>query len=725
MPSPPRSLLRLLQIGTASLVVAAAFRAPKRGFVFDFGPRILSAGPWWVLALGLAFAFYRWPAPIARALARIPRVALDVFFLVVAFLAIRRFTYGAFGAFPQIQDEISYDLLARRISIGQPVPASHPLFEFFRMRFLVEDGRSYPLFQPGWPLLLAVFWKLKIPGSAPAFATALLVVAGSRLADRLYGRVASVIAGLLLVTSGFLHVVGGAYFAHSLAAALLCAGLEGLHWALTEKDPRKAHLGALLGGVAAAWLVITRLPTALTLLAAIVVAVPVLGLARTPGRRWPVLAPAARRPLAVFLAVAALGPITQAAWNVRTTGRALELPQDRYFAQTEDNPNCHRLGFGDEVGCNREHPKEVPAEGYTFERAMQVTTMRWNVFRADAWGTGWAIAVAALFVLRPRRRSDALVVVGAVGPLVVYFGFYYHAIQHGARLYADLMGPLAVAIAAGVTRDPEDGEAPPDPRWRAVSAVALGVLTLVWIDEIRTDVPRRIADINRQRQAERVQENVNTTNAHHAIVYVQNCVEADRGDVVYGWPSVLNTPRLWDGDRVYVRSFDVAHDRQMVTMYPTWNHQRVDCIGRPLPFPFAQPSPTRVVIEAEAKFPPDTRQDAYAMIEGLPDASNRQILKVTLRTPKAFVQFRQHVFEDGDYQVSADVPLRFDSGRFALAVDGTTLLPGIDGRGAKGVLHWTAGTKVHLSAGTHRIEVRSLEGVGTFVHALDRIELSK
>lgn len=725
MPSPPRSLLRLLQIGGASLIVAAAFRAPKRGFSFDFGPRIFAAGPFWALAVAVAIAFYLRPEPIARAVGRIPRVALDLFFLVVGFLTIRRFTYGAFGAFPQIQDEISYDLLARRISIGQPVPQSHPLFEFFRMRFLVEDGRSYPLFQPGWPLLLALFWKLKIPGSAPAFATALLVVAGSRLADRLYGRLASVIAGLLLLSSGFLHVVGGAYFAHALAAALLCAALEGVHWALSERDARKAHLGALFGGIAAAWLVITRLPTALTLLLALAVAIPVLGLRRPSGQRWPTLTPAARRPLAVFLAVAALGPLTQAAWNVRTTGHALELPQDRYFAQTEDNPNCHRLGFGDEVGCNREHPREVPPEGYTFERAVQVTTMRWNVFRADAWGTGWAIALAALFVLRPRRRGDALVVAGALGPIVVYFGFYYHAIQHGARLYADLMGPLAVAIAAGVARDPEDGEPPPDPRFRAVAAAALGLLTLVWIDELRADVPKRIADINRQRQAERVQENVNTTNAHHAIVYVQNCVEPDRGDVVYGWPSVLNTPRLWDGDRVYVRSFDVAHDRQMVTMYPTWKHQRVDCIGRPLAFPFAEPSPSRIVIEAEAKFPPDTRQDSYAMIEGLAEASNRQVLKVTMRKPKAFVQFRQHVFEEGDYQVLAEVPLRFDSGRFALAIDGTTLLPGIDGRGAKGVLHWVAGSKVHLTPGTHRIEVRSLEGVGTFVHALDRIELVK
>ncbi len=727
--------LRLIQVGLASLIVAAAFRAPRHGFVFDFGGRVFHAGPYWLLAVAVLVGSYLRQAEVARRIARIPRVVLDVVFFAVAFLLVKRFTFGAFGAFPQIQDEISYDLLARRISIGQPVPPSHPLFEFFRMRFLVEDGRSYPLFQPGWPLLLAVFWKLHAPGLAPAFATAMLVVAGSRLADRLYGRVAGVIAGLLLLCSGFLHVVGGAYFAHTLAAALLCLGLEGLHFALVDPDPRRAHLGAVLGGIASAWLVITRLPTALTLFFGIVVGVLVFGVRfpsnPAPASRFarflrPSVPRAVRRPLLVFVCLAALGPLTQAAWNLRTTGHALELPQDRYFAQTEDNPDCHRLGFGDEVGCGREHPKEVPPEGYTLARAMQVTTMRWNVFRVDAWGTGWPIALAALFVLRPRRREDALVVVGTLGPLAVYYAFYYHAIQHGARLYADLMGPLAVAIAAGISLERSEGDdTVPSKAWRIASAVATMLLALVVVDELREDIPKRIRDINRQRQAERVQENVNATNAHHAIVYVQNCVEPDRGDVVYGWPSVLNTPRLWDGDRVYVRSFDVAHDRQMVTMYPTWNHQRVDCIGRPLPFPFAQPTPSRVVVEGEAKFPPDTRVDSYAQIEGLPEASNRQFLKITFRSPKANIVFRQHLFEEGDYQISAEIPLRFDSGRFALVVDGTVLAPPLDGRGAKSVLHWNAAGKVHLVAGTHRIEVRSLEGIGTFVHALDRLEFSK
>ena len=112
--------------------------------------------------------------------------------------------------------------------LDHPVPLSPPAPEFFRMRFLVDDGHNYPLFQPGWPLLIAIFYKLKSPGLAPGFAVASLVVGASRLAERLYGRLTSLLTGALLVACGFLMVVGGAFFAHAWAAALFVLALERL-----------------------------------------------------------------------------------------------------------------------------------------------------------------------------------------------------------------------------------------------------------------------------------------------------------------------------------------------------------------------------------------------------------------------------------------------------------------------------------------------------------------
>ena len=36
-------------------------------------------------------------------------------------------TMRAFAGVPQVQDEIGYDLLARHLANGDPIPASHPL----------------------------------------------------------------------------------------------------------------------------------------------------------------------------------------------------------------------------------------------------------------------------------------------------------------------------------------------------------------------------------------------------------------------------------------------------------------------------------------------------------------------------------------------------------------------------------------------------------------------
>ncbi|MBI2391280.1 MAG: hypothetical protein HYV09_16950 [Deltaproteobacteria bacterium] len=678
-------------------------------------------------AVLLAVALLRFGDRVRALVEKVPRWAIDVALLALGMFLALRMTLQAFGAFPQIQDEISYDLLARRIAIGRPVPSSPPLPEFFRMRFLVDDGRSYPLFQPGWPLLMALFYKLRAPALAPAFAVGCLVVGGSRLAERIYGRLTSILAGLLLASSGFVLVVGSAFFAHAWAAALVCLGLERLIAALKEDDPRRARRAAITGGLFGAWLVITRLPTALSFV--LTAAIAVAAYSFETFRPRPKLLARAKKPLAAFALAFLVGPLAQAGWNVATTRNPLVLPQDRYFAQTEPLPHCHRIGFGKDVGCPREHPREVPPEGYTVSRAAQVTGMRWSVFRTDAWGTAWPLALSGVFLVRRRLRlRDAVVATGALAPIAVYFGFYYHAIQHGARLWADVMGPLAVLVAAGALvafeRDPDEPERRAPFLHRSLSAAVLALLVLVVHDELTRDIPERIAKISAVRQAERVAHNLDAANVHGAVVYVGNCVEPDRGDVVYGWASVLNAIDPEQGDRLVVRDFGPEHDKQLVMLYPGRKHVRVDCNGRYVSTEPATPRPQLLVTELEAKFPPDDRQGCYATIRALPTASNRQLLEIRASEPNAWARFRQYVFEDGTYELRLTAHRRPDGGRFVLAIDGTPIEGTIDSRGAPELITHTL-KPVTLGRGTHHLEVRSAEGPGVFYFSIDRLELHK
>lgn len=727
--SPPKPVspwwfrLRLaLTAAVAVFIVTISVRttsAPRRfdaGAFAIFEDALLPA----ILASAVGLALLRYGDKVRGYLDKLPRWVIDLTVFIISFLVTVRFTYKAFGGWPQIQDEIAYDLLARRFAGGAPIPTSHPLYEFFRIRFMVDDGRNYVLFQPGWPLVLGFFHKLKQPALAPGFAVAMLTLGTSRLAERVYGRLTSLLAAALILSSGFINVVGCAYFAHAWAAALLVLGLERLYTALTEEDPKRAKQAAIASGLWGAWLVITRLPTALTLIFAALVAIAAFSVATVRPR--PTLVERTKKPLLAFAIAFSLGPIAQAGWNLATTHHPFELPQDKYFAQTEPVAGCHRLGFGEGIGCPREHPLDTPKDGYTLERAAVVSGMRWAVFRTDAWGTMWPFALLALFFTRPFRGKDAMIAAAALAPIGVYFGFYYHAIQHGARLYADMMGGLAVAIAAGAMTAFEKDEKPGRVREWA-SAIAVVLLVLVIHDEHTRDMPDRLTKLNRERQAERVRKHLDRANVHGAVVYVNNCTEPDRGDVVYGWPSVLNAKPPESGDRYIVRDFGPDHDRQMVTMMPTWKHVRVDCNGIPMPFDNPTPSPRLIVTEMEAKFPPDDRAGCYAAIRGLGDAFNKQVLEIKSTEPNAWARFRQYVFEPGLYDVRVTIARRPDGGRFAIAIDGKAL-DSIDARGNHMLLTLSAGS-IELGAGTHQIEVRSLEQAGTFYFAIDRLELSK
>lgn len=728
----PGALVRRSWIASAAkfavafTVVATAMRTATREPTWDRAALAIfeDATLWIALSFVVGFVLVRWRDRVRGIVERPPRWTLDVLLFAIAFGLTLRTSYAAFGAWPQIQDEIAYDLLARRIASGTPVPASHPLPELFRLRFLVDDGRNYVLFQPGWPLLLAFFHKIGRPSMAPAFAVAILVVFASRLAERLYGRITGIVAGVLLLGSAFLQIVGSSYFAHAWTAALVVVSLERLVAALEHEDPKRARRAAIASGLAAAWLFVTRLPAAPGLALAVIATVAAYAVVWKRPR--PSILARARVPLLAFAIAASAGPVAQVGWNLATTGRALELPQDKYFAQTEPKPHCHGVGFGPEIGCPREHPLDTRPEGHTFERALVVSNMRWALFRNDAWGTAWPLALVALFFLRRMRARDAIPAAAVAGIFGVYFGFYYHAIQHGVRLWGDLMGPLAVVIAAGACAAFEKSEDEKPGRVHLVAcAIGLGLLVLVVHDEHTRDLPDRLVAVSKVRQAEKVRAGLDRGNVHGAVAYIMNCIDPDRGDLVFGWASVLNATPPESGDRMIVRDFGPEHDRQMIALHPDKRHVRVDCNGNVVQWDFATPNPGWLVTELEAKFPPDAREGCYASIKGWAEASNRTVLEVKADRPGAWARFRQHVFEEGTYEVSLGFVRRPDGGRFSLVIDGAPVEPAIDTRGAIGMQKWTASAGRALGKGTHTIEVRSLEGAGTRYFVLDRLELRK
>jgi hypothetical protein len=338
-----------------------------------------------------------------------------------------------------------------------------------------------------------------------------------------------------------------------------------------------------------------------------------------------------------------------------------------------------------------------------------------------------------LFVLRRLRGRDAIPLVAVLATYAVYFGFYYHALHNGVRLFADFFGPLSLLVAAGITAGLEAPELVDETgsKTRArlrtlhvvVSAACVALLVLIVRDEFGRDLPQRMKDIGRTRQAERVRNNLDAAGVHDAVVYVVNCIEPDRHEVAYGWASVLNATPPETGDRVYVRDFGVEHDRAMVNLFPTRRHVRVDCNGRVLESDFAKPDRAVVVTEMEAKFPPDERDQSYAILKPWPDAGNRAVLEIKVEGPGAWAKFRQHVFEDGAYQLELAYLRRPDGAKLLLVIDGEPVGGPIDTRGPLGVTSWSSPAARNLTAGTHRLEIRAVDGAGYL--SLDKLTLRK
>jgi len=151
-------------------------------------------------------------------------------YLALAVLALAACSSLAFMALDTgrgviVMDESLYLLqssLMREPGFARPIDES--LRPFFAVQQAVIDrGRLYTQFPPGWPTLLALFDAVGLrwwAGIASGMAAALFTFL---LGRRLYGAFAGFVAGALLATQGLFAAMAGSYMAHAAAAACVAA----------------------------------------------------------------------------------------------------------------------------------------------------------------------------------------------------------------------------------------------------------------------------------------------------------------------------------------------------------------------------------------------------------------------------------------------------------------------------------------------------------------------
>jgi hypothetical protein len=369
-----------------------------------------------------------------------------------------------FERVPHVPDEVAYWFQAKYFSTGHlylPPPPDLAAFEL--PHTIVDDGKWYGIFPPGWPAVLAIGMVLGAPWTINPLLGAATIVLLHRLAVSLYSRRVADIAVILVAASPMFLLMSAGLMSHPLSLVLGLLAVLGWRHAVEDRSGG----WAVAGGVALGGLVLTR-PMEGAVLTVVLTAWSVAGLARR----------GARLQVAAFLMVAvAVGALTLP-YNAVLTGRALYDPITKYF-DDRYYPGSNRLGFGAEVGntgwrndLRRGHsPAEAMLNGRRSGYLLNLELFGWTC--------GSLAAVAALLLVGRWSHADAFlasIALGIVGALGLY---WYGGADFGARYWYQLVAPLAMLSARGIESLAERGQrfAP-----RAVSVgrvtAGLGVATL-------------------------------------------------------------------------------------------------------------------------------------------------------------------------------------------------------------------------------------------------------
>ena len=165
--------------------------------------------------------------------------------------------------YPNSGDEYAYLISAELISRGRlSVPSPEPR-EFFDVVHVVNDGKFYGKYPPGWPAILAPGVFLGVPWLVNPLLGALVTVLVYVSGRRHFGPEVANLSLLTLLANPFLLFNSASYFAHPACLLFLTACL---HFALRFADDPRHVVSCLAMGASAGLAFVIRPFTAVALI---------------------------------------------------------------------------------------------------------------------------------------------------------------------------------------------------------------------------------------------------------------------------------------------------------------------------------------------------------------------------------------------------------------------------------------------------------------------------
>src|SRR5262245_26669134 len=171
-----------------------------------------------------------------------------LFLAIAAACASAWISWKTIGSIPHISDEVSYSFQGRLMASGRLYALPPPIPEAFAVdHILMTPERWCSIYSPGWPLLLALGWILRMPWIVNPILLLISILGIGRLGRILYDDRTATLAAILFSVSPFVLLMTSGFMSH---VACLCASIWCLVFLAGGNLKRDFWIAGLLAGFA-------------------------------------------------------------------------------------------------------------------------------------------------------------------------------------------------------------------------------------------------------------------------------------------------------------------------------------------------------------------------------------------------------------------------------------------------------------------------------------------
>jgi len=345
----------------------------------------------------------------------------------LVFAATAGFSYFALDHTPRIHDEMVYQFQARLFQSGRLYASSPACPHSFDFSHMVNNGRWYSQYPPGYPLMLLVGLFVGAPWLLNPLLAGLSIVLLYQLGREVYGRTIGLWAALLGAASIWLLLMSSTMMSHTSSMLFMAVFLLFLFRSVRHPSLKNG----MLAGAGFGMMILIRPYNAVLLSFPFVLYLSI---------RW-IKAPKLRTKNMLGLGcVGAAAVVLLLAYNTLTNGHPLTM------GYTVSHGEEHGLGFGRSGYVDYEHSPLTGALNISENlKELSLYMFGWPIT------SFWALLLLLLFIRRRDRRAvfkDLLLFSSFVCLTAGLFMYWGTFVFIGARMFFDTI-PLLVLLSAG------------------------------------------------------------------------------------------------------------------------------------------------------------------------------------------------------------------------------------------------------------------------------------